>query len=70
MAFIHWASVAVSERSSMTTGSATLTMVASMMTSETPKPMVSRAAQSRRVISGATGSGVGEDMAAVWQRGP
>ena len=65
-AFIHWASVAVSDRSSMTTGSATLTIVASMMTSETPNPMVSSAAQSRRVMRGAAAtSGVGEDMVEV-----
>ena len=53
----------------MTTGRATLTIVASMMTSETPKPMVSRAAQSRRVIRGAAAASVvGEDMAAVSQQ--
>ena len=55
----------------MTTGRATLTIVASMMTSETPKPMVSRAAQSRRLNNGvAAGSAVLDDMAAVWQQLP
>ena len=54
MAFIHWAPDESSPRSSMTTGSATLTIVASMMTSETPSASVPIANQWRRGIGAAS----------------
>jgi len=48
MAFIHWVSVAFSPRSWITTGRATLAMVASMMTRATPMAIPTSAIQRDR----------------------
>ncbi|WP_448630099.1 hypothetical protein [Cellulomonas soli] len=55
MAFIHCAPELSSPMSSMTTGRATLTIVASMITSETPRASVPMASQWRRGMGASSG---------------